>query len=140
MAWSLLSGPKSDLLTPGWFQEILGRLQFSEQRLLPSWWLSTGLLDAAAGEWSESVLFLTLMISNALFFRQLALWTAGRIYRAAYSGLYGKSLRRKRPRPAAIRPLARPGPCGFLPAAGAADDRSRTCGCSAATRCSGRSS
>ncbi len=108
IAWLLLSSPKNDLLTTGWFQEILGRLQFSEKRLLPSWWLSSGLLNAAAGAWSESILFLTLTISNALFFRQLALWTAGRIYRTSYSGLYGRSLRRKRPRPARFdRILAR---------------------------------
>ncbi len=34
-------------LTIAWFQDVLARLQFSEQRLLPSWWLSTGLLEAA---------------------------------------------------------------------------------------------
>ena len=65
---------------------------------MPSWWLSTGLLAAADRTWSECVLFLTLMISNALFFRQLTLWTAERLYRPAYSGLFGKLRRRKRPR------------------------------------------
>ncbi|MBU4272524.1 MAG: hypothetical protein KKA28_11745 [Planctomycetes bacterium] len=99
IAWGLLTGPRNDLLTPDWFQEILGRLRFSDYRLLPSWWLSTGLLDAASGAWSESILFFSLMISNALFFRQLALWQAGRTYRSAYSGLCGKTMRRKRPRP-----------------------------------------
>jgi ABC-2 type transport system permease protein len=98
MGWRLLTGPTNDLLTPGWFQEILGRMQVSDQRLLPSWWLSTGLLAAADRSWSEGVLFLTLMISNALFFRQLTLWTAERLYRPAYSGLFGKLRRRKRPR------------------------------------------
>jgi ABC-2 type transport system permease protein len=61
-------------------------------------------------------LFLALMISNALVFRQLALWTASRIYRPAYSGLCGKLRRRKRPRPVrfdrlfswAIHPLPTP--------------------------------
>ena len=48
------------------------------------------------------MLFLALLISNALFFRQLAIWTAGWIYRAAYSGLHGRSVRRKRLRPAAM--------------------------------------
>jgi ABC-2 type transport system permease protein len=104
ITWSLLSDPKFDLLTPRWFLDILGRLQFSEQRLLPSWWLSEGLLDAATREWSESVLFLTLLISNAMFFRQLALWTAGWIYRASYDGLYSQSVRRKRLRPAQYHP------------------------------------
>ncbi len=99
IAWGLLTGPRNDLLTPDWFQEILGRLRFSEQRLLPSWWLSTGLLAAACDAWAESIMFFALTISNALLFRQLALWQAGRTYRSAYSGLYGKTLRRKRPRP-----------------------------------------
>ncbi len=81
----VIEGPESNLLTPGWFQEMLGRLQFTERRLLPSWWLSSGLLEAGRDSWSESLMFLALMFSNALFFRQLALFTAVRIYRKAYS-------------------------------------------------------
>ncbi len=95
-AWSLATGPESNLLTPAWFQEILGRLRFTERRLLPSWWLSTGLLEASRHVWSESVLFLALMIANALFCRQVAVWMAGHIYRNAYSALQGKHVRRKR--------------------------------------------
>lgn len=101
-AWSLLAGPESDILTPGWFQHMLGRLQFAEYRLLPSWWLSAGLLEATWRSWSESVLFLALMVSNALFARQLAVWTAGRVYRTAYSRLYGRNTRRKRKAPLPI--------------------------------------
>jgi ABC-2 type transport system permease protein len=99
IVWLLLNDPKGDLLTPTWFRELLNRLQFSEKRLLPSWWLSSGLLSAAAGVWSDSVLFLTLLISNALFFRQVALWMAGRIYRVSYSGLCDRSLQHRRRRP-----------------------------------------
>ena len=115
LAWSVLHGPENDLLTSDWFQRVLSRLPFSEKRLLPSWWLSCGLLKASTGAWSESILFLTLMISNALFFRQVAIWTAGRLYRAAYSELYGRSLRRRRPHPG---PLDRAvsAALGFLPA------------------------
>lgn len=102
IAWSLLTGPQNDLLTPGWFQEILARLNFSERRLLPSWWLSSGLLEAARNVWSESVLFLVVMIANALFCRQLAVWTAARVYRPAYSALCGKYLGRKRTKVARI--------------------------------------
>ncbi len=96
--WRVLTSPKNDLLTPSWFQEILGRMQVSDQRLLPSWWLSTGLLATAGGVWSDCLLFLSLMISNALFFRQLTLWTADRLYRPAYSSMFGKARRHKRPR------------------------------------------
>ncbi|MHC4180658.1 MAG: putative ABC transporter permease subunit, partial [Planctomycetota bacterium] len=76
IVWVLVTSPQNDLLTPGWFREILARLQFSEQRLLPSWWLSTGLLWAAHDVWDQSMMFLVLMIANALFCRQLAVWTA----------------------------------------------------------------
>ncbi len=95
--WRVVAGPESDLLTPAWFQEMLGRLSFTEGRLLPSWWLSSGLLEATQGDWSQSVLFLALMVSNALMGRQVAVAVAGRLYRPAYSGLYGQG-RRRRPR------------------------------------------
>lgn len=98
IAWQVLTGPTDNLLTPDWFREVLDRMQVSDARLLPSWWLSTGLLGAAGRVWRDSLLFLTLMVSNALLFRQLALWTAERTYREAHSGLSNKMLRRKRPR------------------------------------------
>jgi ABC-2 type transport system permease protein len=94
--WSLLSSPESNLLTPRWFQDMLDRLRITQHRLLPSWWLSAGLFEAARRDASESVLFLTLMISNALFFRQLAIWTAAAWYRPAFSRLYGRRSARHR--------------------------------------------
>jgi ABC-2 type transport system permease protein len=95
-AWELYAGPRNDLLTPDWFREIIQRLQFSDQRLLPNWWLSSGLMAAAGRDWAESTLFLALLVSNALFFRQLALWSSAWTYRAAYSALQGRSRRRRR--------------------------------------------
>lgn len=87
---SLSPGQEENLLTVGRFQEMLDRLQVTEHRLLPSWWLSMGLLQAARGQSREAVMFLVLMISNALFFRQLAIAVAARLYRAAYSRLHGR--------------------------------------------------
>jgi ABC-2 type transport system permease protein len=95
--WAALAGSEQNLLRPQWFQEMLARLQLLQQRLLPSWWLSAGLLETAQSDWSEGLLFLTLLISNALFFRQLAGWTAGGIYRRAYSVAAGNG-RKKRVR------------------------------------------
>jgi ABC-2 type transport system permease protein len=89
MFWSLAGSADGELLTFSWFQELLGRLRYTDQRLTPSWWLSSGLLEAARGQWSESLLFLALIVSNAMLFRQLALWIAARSYRKAYSALYG---------------------------------------------------
>jgi ABC-2 type transport system permease protein len=103
LGWSLLRKTEGNLLTPSWFQEILGRLQFSEHRLLPSWWLSSGLLEAArtdggpmgGASWAESLLFLSLLISNALFLRVLAVAIGRRIYRTSYSELRTERARRR---------------------------------------------
>ncbi len=98
IVWSVLACQRDDLLTPLWFQEMLGRMELAQQQLLPSWWLSSGLLEAARGEWSEGVLFLSLAISNALFFRQLAVWTSAWLYRPAYAGLQTTRGNKKRTR------------------------------------------
>ncbi|MEI8372393.1 MAG: hypothetical protein WCJ35_06100 [Planctomycetota bacterium] len=81
---SLFSRPETDLLTPRWFQEMLCRLQLAQEKPLPNWWLSSGLLEAAGNAWSEGAMFLVLLIANALFFRELAGMFAARIYRRAY--------------------------------------------------------
>jgi ABC-2 type transport system permease protein len=99
VVWLLLNDPKGELLTANWFRDLLGRLQFSEKRLLPSWWLSIGLLSTVNRQWEDGVKFLLLLIANALFFRQLAMYVAVWSYRSAFSGLYGRSLRKRRTRP-----------------------------------------
>lgn len=85
---SLTTETQADYFTPDWIQEMLGRLRVTESRWLPSWWLSTGLLSAAKGEAAESVMFLVLLVSNALFARQLGIGFAAKLYRAGYSRLY----------------------------------------------------
>jgi len=97
LGWLLLDGAGGSLMKPEWFLDLLDRLQFSEQRLLPSWWLSSGLLGAVEGDWADSALFLTLLVSNALLMRQASLWTAAWVYREAYSSLCGRMRRRRRP-------------------------------------------
>ncbi|MFZ5830950.1 MAG: putative ABC transporter permease subunit [Planctomycetota bacterium] len=106
VAWTLFSQSQNDLLTPVWFRETLDRFQVTQGRLLPSWWLSAGLLDAADGTGeeaiAESVLFLGLLVSNALLFREVAIWVSGRTLRPAYSALAGRARARRRPLPATI--------------------------------------
>ena len=64
--WWLMAAGRNDLLTPRWFQTMLGRLSATEMPLLPSWWLSDGLLSAARENWPHAVMFLVLLIANAL--------------------------------------------------------------------------
>jgi ABC-2 type transport system permease protein len=103
--WILWGSKENNLLTPLWFQDMLSRLQFSEHRLLPSWWLSTGLLLSARGDvgspeytpWAESLMFLVVLVSNALFLHVLLTWTAGLVYRQSYSELLAeRTVRRPR--------------------------------------------
>lgn len=103
--WILWGSSERNLLTPLWFQDMLSRLQFSEQRLLPSWWLSMGVLLAARNDigspeytpWAESVMFLVVLMSNALFCHVLLTWTARRVYRKSYSELLAeRTVRRPR--------------------------------------------
>jgi ABC-2 type transport system permease protein len=103
LVWSMMAKTEGNLLTPLWFQEMLGRLQFSEHRLLPSWWLSSGLLEAARNDggapgraaWAESLLFLSLLVANGLFLRVLLAWLAARVYRTSYSELRTERARRR---------------------------------------------
>ncbi len=95
-AWSMLADAEFNLMTPRWFQEISDRLHITEQRLLPSWWLSAGILEASRDSamfddsyrpWSQSLLYFLLLLANALFIHLVATWMAGRFYRASYSRL-----------------------------------------------------
>ena len=113
--WLVTHRPGDGSLTAEWFRDMLHRLQFTENRLLPSWWVGTGVLEAAKGEAADSILFLVLTIANALFIRLLAAWTAAHFYRSAYSRLYGRRSGRKRTKTAWIdRATSRL--AGFLPA------------------------
>lgn len=87
LARSLLPLPGTTVLTSEWFQDVFARLRFSEHRLLPSWWLSTGLLEATRHQWAEALLFSALLFSNALIGHQAIVWLAGRTYCLGYSRL-----------------------------------------------------
>ncbi|MGO8691528.1 MAG: putative ABC transporter permease subunit [Thermoguttaceae bacterium] len=86
--WRLLPIQDGVLLTPAWLHDMLGRLGIVDWRLMPSWWLSAGLLEAARHNWAEGLKFLALMIANALFCRQVAIWASMRLYRPAYAALH----------------------------------------------------
>lgn len=103
--WSALNSTDAVTLTTTWFEETLTQLTLTEQVYLPSWWLSSGLLDAALrGEtvaltWTsslESLKFLGLLASNALLANLLAGWVAQLTYRLGYSHLQSETPRRKR--------------------------------------------
>lgn len=97
LAWNALTYQNRDMMSFSWFQDVLARLQFSEQRLLPSWWLSSGLLEAThssdvpedAAAWIESLLFLAVLTSNAMLLQLLLRIIAAKCFRDSYSSLQG---------------------------------------------------
>lgn len=98
---TLLDRPHSAWLSPSWFREMLTRLQFSQHRLLPSWWLSSGLLEASRGgpdQWrhlAESVRFLAVLLANALVLQWTTVRLAARWYRASYDRLHSRRAPRR---------------------------------------------
>ena len=104
--WSILFSRQNELLTPEWFEETMIRLSAAENRLFPSWWLCSGLLEAARKEtgrldyqaWAQAVLFFALLVANAMFLQMLACKIADKILFKSYSRLQtgGKKRRAKR--------------------------------------------
>jgi ABC-2 type transport system permease protein len=108
LVWRTVTSPQSKLFGSEWFQETLYRFRFTQQEWLPSTWLTNGLLDAARTPTAvpkdnsvdlpiaKSVLYLALLISNALFLHVLTAWAAKRWFRTSYAN-FATRLARRRP-------------------------------------------
>src|SRR3954471_23124837 len=105
--WRTINSPQSRLFGTEWFQDTLYRFRFTEQEWLPSTWLTNGLLEAARPPAVvmpdkvadlpviQSVLYLALLVSNALFFHLLTVWAAKRWFRVSYANLACRPTRRR---------------------------------------------
>lgn len=97
LVWQTINSPQSKLFGNEWFQATLSRFRFTQKEWLPSTWLTSGLLEAArqghappVAEVSDlpilqSVLYLALLVSNALFFHVLVVWAAKAWFRPSYA-------------------------------------------------------
>jgi ABC-2 type transport system permease protein len=96
--WNTINVPHSSLFGAEWFQETTNRFAFTRGALLPSTWLTGGLLEAARGpapglengNWPDmpvvkSCLYLSVLISNALLLHLLIIWGAKRWFRVGFS-------------------------------------------------------
>ncbi len=98
LAWSVVSSVRAETMSAEWFEQAFSRLGITEQRLLPSWWLSSGLIEAATRTndehlWphlGESLRFLAVLIANALMLQLAAGWVASRLHRLGASQLVGE--------------------------------------------------
>ncbi len=98
LSWSTIRSIGTEGITVAWFEKAISRLAIAEHKLLPSWWLSSGLIEAArrdidpANEMAsllEAVKFLTLLVSNGLLLQVACGWLARTAYLSGYSQLAG---------------------------------------------------
>ncbi len=85
-----------DALTPDWLDALLGRLSFCQQPLLPSRWMSKGLVEAAKGNWDEGLFYLAVIAAHAGVAYLAAAVVARDIYRSAYSRVQGERSSKRR--------------------------------------------
>jgi len=107
LGWSMFSHTRIDTMSAAWFERTFATLAVTEQKLLPSWWLSSGLLEAARTQrdgslslpaLAEALKFLALLVANGMMLQLLAGWVARLAYRRGYSALAGEvPARRRRP-------------------------------------------
>src|SRR5262249_8735988 len=105
--WRTINSPQSKLFGTEWFEDTLHSFRFTKQEWLPSTWLTNGLLEAARPPAVvltdriadlpivQSVLYLALLVSNALFFHVLTVWAAKHWFRASYANLACRPTRRR---------------------------------------------
>lgn len=99
LGWSFTAQTKVDTMSAAWFEQTFARFAVTEQKLFPSWWLSSGLIEAARNDDNgrlvspgliESMKFLLLLIAHALILQLAASWLARTSYRRGYSHLAGE--------------------------------------------------
>ncbi|HVT28862.1 MAG TPA: hypothetical protein VHE81_12680 [Lacipirellulaceae bacterium] len=112
LIWQTINSPQSKLFGAEWFHETLHRFRFTEEEWLPSTWLTNGLLEAARPAAAvgtsmvadlplvQSLLYLALLVSNALFLHVLTVWAAKRWFRQSYANLAARHIRRRQVRQA----------------------------------------
>jgi ABC-2 type transport system permease protein len=85
-----------DLLTTGWLDGLLDRLEFSRHPLWPSRWVSSGLIAAVRGDWSTGLFYLGVVAANAGLAYLIAAVVARDLYRLGYGRVQGGRSSRRR--------------------------------------------
>ncbi|MEI6256484.1 MAG: hypothetical protein WCQ77_07555 [Planctomycetota bacterium] len=107
LGWSLFKSTAVESGSTEWFENVVSRLSIAEQKVFPSWWLSSGLIEAAraselpearVASLLEAMKFLAVLISNGMLLQVLAGWLARSCYRQGYSQLVGEMPARRQRR------------------------------------------
>ena len=85
-----------EALTREWLDALIGRLAFSQHPLLPSTWLSKGLVGAAGGNWTVGLFYLMATTAHAGLGYLIAAVIARDLYRRGYNRVQGGRSSRRR--------------------------------------------
>jgi ABC-2 type transport system permease protein len=85
-----------DTLTSDWLGNVQNRLAFCQHPLLPSRWMSAGLLASARGEWPRAGYFLLVLSAHAALAYLAAAAVARDLYFRGYSRVQGSRSNRRR--------------------------------------------
>jgi ABC-2 type transport system permease protein len=85
-----------ELLSSGWLDGLLGRLEFSRHPLWPSRWMSAGLVASVRGDWSTGLFYLGVVSAHAGLAYLLAAVVARDLYRMGYGRVQGGRSSRRR--------------------------------------------
>ena len=98
VAWSLGLARETpgEVFSSVWLEGLVAKMRFSQKPLLPSQWMSAGLLAAARNQWHDAAFYGLVLLSNALVFQLMALAAARRWYRSGYSRAQGTKTSRRR--------------------------------------------
>ncbi len=88
LARRLIATPGA-VLSQDWLDSLLGQIAFSQHALLPSRWMSKGLIDAARGDWREALFYLGVTAANGGMAYLVASVVARDLYRPGYSKVQG---------------------------------------------------
>jgi ABC-2 type transport system permease protein len=83
--YRLVTSVPGTALSPEWLDALLARLRFSQQPMLPNFWVSELLLAASRGDRATCLFFLLVLLANAAMAHLVAVALAQRWYRVAYS-------------------------------------------------------
>ncbi len=80
-----LTDTSTDTRVLATLDKLLMRTHFSEWPWLPSYWLSTSVLQWSEGAWTAAGFFLLVLLSNVLFFGWLSFNCSGRLFYESFS-------------------------------------------------------
>lgn len=101
----VLSAQQEKVGTASFIQQIIGRLAFAENPLLPSWWTQQGISAALAARWDEWFYFFALLVSTTVGIGILGEWYAARRLRRDLDALTGRPETRDHSRSRPWRPI-----------------------------------